>query len=618
MLNRRGSKEIQAPRPLPGTRIGNYVVGKLLGQGGMGEVYLVEHPDIGTQAAVKVLGTRFSTMAHATERFKAEARAIARIKHPNVVEIHDYGTLEDGRLYYQMEHLEGRVLEQVMARNGKMTAEVIAPYLDQICAGLGAAHDKHIVHRDLKPENIIVMDGPPMTLKILDFGIAKLLETQSDSANTSVGVLLGTPIVMAPEQAAGQPERISFRTDLYSLGVILYWMLTGRPPFLDDAPGMLVSRHINDTPRPLLELEPTIPAGVATLVERCLAKDPADRPASALEVAAEFSEVLLWQPAVSSITPEPRAADKTGFYVTGRGMVPDHPASTLDPEVSGYEDLESSARTAVLPIPDPPAGDAAEEVPTLRDDQAIKTIYVGQDRQRRLPLILLVMAALAVILGVTAGILLSMTGGGETSSDGLTSPVTSALQPDLAVSTGTTAPAPVAISLSADSGPAARGEVAATPDSGPLAPDTRLGPPDLPPPPDLSLEPPPPDTRSRARYKRDRRRKAHRWKTRRRKVRPVRPVQPVPPRVPRTPAKKKAVPAAPAVINISTLYRDQFVTADIFLDGRPIGQSPLVKRGVRAGIHLVEARQKGYKRSSAQIRLLPGRSSSVVLNLRKK
>ena len=586
------------PRSLPGTRIGNYVVVKLVGQGGMGEVYLVEHPDIGTRAAVKVLSSRFSSMAHATERFKAEARAIARIKHANVVEIHDYGTLEDGRLYYQMEHLEGEVLQIVMERRGKMSPEEIAPYLDQMCAGLGAAHKQHIVHRDLKPENIIVTAGPPMALKILDFGIAKLLETQPGSANTSVGVLLGTPIVMAPEQAAGQPERISFRTDLYSLGVILYWMLTGNPPFMDDAPGMLVSRHINDTPRALLDVDPTLPAGVAALVERCLAKAPEDRPASALEVAAEFSEALLWR-SVGPSPSVPSAEDKTGIYVsdTGSHAVPSR-VHAGPPPIPEEDDAESTAKTAVLPRLDLlPEGAEVEEIPTLRDDQEVKTMYVGEEeRPRRLPVGWIVFGLIAAFLGVATGVVLSMTGGSETRPD---AGAVAAAEAEADAGAGD----PVAIALQPDSSAPDQAPTAASP---PAVPDA------APPPavvaPDLSTAAPArPQVRKRSTYKR--RPLKRRWR------RPRRPVKPRPP-APKPKVVEKA-PSARVVVNVSSLHRDNFVTANIYLDGKYMGQTPLVMRAVKAGIHLVEARQKGYKRSSKQVRFVPGKINTVVMNLRK-
>ena len=229
-------------------------------------------------------------------------------------------------------------------------------------------------------------------------------------------------------------------------------------------------------------------------------------------------------------------------------------------------------------------------------------------------MIVVAIAALTALLGVVAGIVLSITTATVLTPDA-GAPLVRAVEAAAAASEKShkstdQAPAPVASSLSEDAGRAARTrDAAAAPASPPPGPDASAAPPDRSAPPDLR---PPPDTRAGQRVKRGRKRKAPRW--RRRRPRPKRPEAPRRP----TPQVKQQRPPAMVVVNVSTLYRDQFVTADVYLDGKHRGQSPLVIRGVPAGIHLVEARQKGYKRSSAQIRLLPGRSSSVVLNLRKK
>ncbi len=203
---------------LVGTQIGNYQIKELIGQGGMGSVYLGEHPRIGRKVAVKVMSSAITQVPQAAERFEAEARLITRIEHPNIIAIFDFGTLDDGSLYYVMEVLKGQELAGVIRDRGKMTAEEIAPYLEQICAALQAAHDQGVVHRDLKPENIFVLDRDPLRIKILDFGIAKLLETEGEVGLTQTGMVMGTPLFIAPEQAAGEPGRIGPHTDLYSLG----------------------------------------------------------------------------------------------------------------------------------------------------------------------------------------------------------------------------------------------------------------------------------------------------------------------------------------------------------------------------------------------------------------
>ncbi|MCK5796276.1 MAG: serine/threonine protein kinase, partial [Deltaproteobacteria bacterium] len=295
---------MSASETLVGQKIGNYVVVSQLGRGGMGEVYLAEHPQIGRKVAIKVLAADLLTTKELALRFLSEAKAVARIEHPNVIEIYDFGTLENGRPYYVMEVLKGRELRDLLDARGKLTAAELLPYLEQICAGLQAAHDCGVVHRDLKPENIFVLDRQPLALKVLDFGIAKILEKEQGSGLTSLGMVMGTPLFIAPEQALGLPERISPRTDIYSLGVVLYAMLAGRPPFMDEAPAVLLAMHIRDAPPPLRELEPSVPSPIAALVERCLHKEPERRPASAAELAQTFATLV----AQECPAPPPRGA----------------------------------------------------------------------------------------------------------------------------------------------------------------------------------------------------------------------------------------------------------------------------------------------------------------------
>ena len=298
-----GIDDAQTPEPLDsgderqktgleGRRIGNYVAVSLIGRGGMGSVYLARHPEIGRRVAIKVLSPELASMPQAVERFISEAKAIAAIEHPNVIDIYDFGRMENGRAYHVMELLKGRELASVINRKGKWTAEEFLPLLRQICAGLQAAHEKGIVHRDLKPENIFVLDRGPDMIKILDFGIAKLLENRSGPSFTTPGTVIGTPMVIAPEQAAGDSGRVGPWTDIYSLGVIMYWMLAGRPPFLDEASGVLLARHILNEPPPLTEVEPSVPRALAGLVHQCLTKDPEGRPESARKIAEAFAIAL--------------------------------------------------------------------------------------------------------------------------------------------------------------------------------------------------------------------------------------------------------------------------------------------------------------------------------------
>ena len=273
-----------------GHHVGNYVITRKLGEGGMGAVYLARHPEIERKVAVKVLAPHLSHHPRIAERFHSEARALSRLEHANIIEVYDYGRLEDKRLFYVMEFLKGRELGRVMVQRGRMTPMEVLPYLEQICAGLQSAHDAGIVHRDLKPENIFVLDRQPLSLKLLDFGIAKLLDPgDAKGSITHTGVVMGTPLYISPEQASGEVHRIGPGTDLYSLGVILYWMLSGQPPFAEKTPALLMAQHITMPPPPLVEAEPSVPPAVAAIVEQCLEKDPEARPASALEIFIAFA-----------------------------------------------------------------------------------------------------------------------------------------------------------------------------------------------------------------------------------------------------------------------------------------------------------------------------------------
>ena len=279
---------------LVGKQVGNFLITGLLGKGGMGAVYLAGHPRIGRQVAIKVLSPALASRPNALARFVSEARLLTRIKHPHIIEIYDFGNLDDGSLYYIMEVLEGCELRDLMRKKPRRTARQIMPFLQQICGALQAAHDQGIVHRDLKPENIFVMSEDPVALKILDFGIAKLVENKQGPSMTATGTVVGSPLVIAPEQAAGEPDRIGPHTDIYSLGIILYWMLSGRPPFIADAPGRLMLMHIQDEPPPLQERDPSVHEDVAWVVHQCLAKEPEDRPRSARAVYQAFASATQW------------------------------------------------------------------------------------------------------------------------------------------------------------------------------------------------------------------------------------------------------------------------------------------------------------------------------------
>ncbi len=286
-----------------GKTVGNYQIVRHLANGGMSDVYVARHPELGREVAVKFLALDLATDDDLNQRFLQEARVTATLRHPGIVQIFDLGRLE-GRPYYTMELFEGQDLAAHLCGRGRLSSEVAVDYLTQICDALSAAHEVSIVHRDLKPANIFVIDAERPRLKLMDFGIAKVRDLRRGSG-TMHGEILGTPTHMAPEQALGMVERIAVPTDIYAVGVIAYEMLTGRLPFLAELPLALMGMHVRDPVPPLRQWAPDVLPALSKVVERCLAKRQDERPQSARELARELAEAVaapLQRP-----SPEPRA-----------------------------------------------------------------------------------------------------------------------------------------------------------------------------------------------------------------------------------------------------------------------------------------------------------------------
>ncbi len=269
--------------PLIGQSIGSYHITRLLGEGGFGRVYLAEHPVIGKKAALKVLHRELAVNETVVKRFMAEAKVIAMLNHPNILSAFDFGTLPDGRYFILMEYIEGTELTKIMKHHKSgMTPSQAWHYISQVGEALAAAHAKGIVHRDLKPDNIVVEKSASgqEIVKVLDFGIAKLLENTDDeepSRMTKTGQVLGTPAYMSPEQARGETDRIGPWTDIYSLGVILYEILTGTLPITGRSTADMLVRLLTQPPRPLSEVAPHLPVQVENILMRALEKEPEKR-----------------------------------------------------------------------------------------------------------------------------------------------------------------------------------------------------------------------------------------------------------------------------------------------------------------------------------------------------
>ncbi|MBK9036257.1 MAG: serine/threonine protein kinase [Myxococcales bacterium] len=281
------------PDPANDTLVGTVIGGRYqllrrIGKGGMGLVYEADHLGIGKRVAVKVLLDKYTDDPEVVARFEREARTASSIGDDHIVEVFDAGTTDDGRSYLVMELLIGSSLADIAEATGPMPAARAVPIVRQVLRGLAAAHAKGIVHRDMKPENVFLIQKAdrPDFAKIMDFGISKFLQdSESKVRLTATGAVIGTPVYMAPEQALGAGE-IDGRVDLYAVGVMLYELLAGRPPFQAPTYIALVTQHLHTPPPPLQLARPDLPTPLVVAVHRALEKDPAARFASAAEMAA--------------------------------------------------------------------------------------------------------------------------------------------------------------------------------------------------------------------------------------------------------------------------------------------------------------------------------------------
>jgi eukaryotic-like serine/threonine-protein kinase len=283
-----------------GTKFGPYEIQSSLGAGGMGEVYKARDTRLGRTVAIKILPAHLCGTREAKERFDREARSISSVSHPSICHLYDVGA-EDGISYLVMEYLEGETLADRL-KQGPLPLEQLLKMAIEICEGLETAHRRGVVHRDLKPANIFIL--PDGHAKLLDFGLATSSpvdqgETMgaADSSQTveyamqltSPGSAVGTIAYMSPEQARG--ESVDGRSDLFSLGVVIYEMATGHRPFTGPSPATVFDAILNRQPRPVAEINPDLPASIGRLITRLLAKNPRERYASAKEVSEVLCEI---------------------------------------------------------------------------------------------------------------------------------------------------------------------------------------------------------------------------------------------------------------------------------------------------------------------------------------
>src|SRR6195256_1227898 len=259
-----------------------YVIKRKLGSGGMADVYLAEDQELGRRVALKLLNDRHAADEQFVERFRREAQSAAGLNHPNIVSIFDRGRAE-GTYYIAMEYLDGRTLKELLVRNGPTPIPIAIDYARQILGALAFAHRNGIIHRDIKPHNIVV--GGDGRLKVTDFGIAR----SGTSQMTEAGSIVGTAQYLSPEQARGAP--VDPRSDLYSLGIVLYEMLTGNVPFTGDTPVEIAMKHLSQIPEPPSKQRPDVPHDLDAVVMRALAKEPDQRYGSTEEMDADLARV---------------------------------------------------------------------------------------------------------------------------------------------------------------------------------------------------------------------------------------------------------------------------------------------------------------------------------------
>ena len=272
-------------------QLGQYKLKQLLGAGGMGEVYLAEHQLMKRPCAIKLIRPEKAGDPKVLARFEREVQATARLSHWNTIDIFDYGRADDGTFYYVMEYLPGMNLGEIVRRFGPMPSSRAIHLVRQACGALQEAHDVGLLHRDLKPANLFaaVRGGFYDVAKLLDFGLAKPLTTLDSASLTADGTITGSPLYMSPEQATGDREPDA-RSDIYAMGAILYFLVSGRPPFEDEKPIRVLIAHAHEPVTPPSKWRDDLPLDVESVIMRCLAKNPDDRFQSAAELAVALED----------------------------------------------------------------------------------------------------------------------------------------------------------------------------------------------------------------------------------------------------------------------------------------------------------------------------------------
>ncbi len=370
-----------------------YRLGNKIGQGGMGAVYSATQTSLGRQVAIKVLLPMLSNDVSLVARFRAEAERSGHLNHPHIVQVLDFGKEESGSVWIAMELLEGEPLTDRIARGPLSEADAVR-FAKESLAGLEAAHAARLVHRDLKPDNIFITKaaGVGERVKLLDFGIAKLLDGDSAAKLTATGLVIGTPLYMSSEQARG--DDLDERSDLYSLGAVMYECLTGEPPFTGRNYNALLVAVLTQTARPITELRPDLSPELAAIVMRALEKDKNDRFASAGEMSAALDAFT-----PKTITPAPNA--ELGMAATmatpGAGVALPPPRAS-----AATQSTDQSTTGASQDVPAQGATEAApvSPVPGRGPSPVTEPMQAPKPRSRRHGWLIPSMVAVSLLAGV--------------------------------------------------------------------------------------------------------------------------------------------------------------------------------------------------------------------------
>ena len=351
------------PTVTAGTMVDGYRIEGLIAVGGMGEVFRARDVALDRRVALKMVSRAVYREPTFVARFEREARAASAISHPNVAQIHAFGTW-NGRPYFVMEYVEGRSLADIVRRDGRRSGSAAIDLVRQAAEGLRAASRCSVIHRDVKPANL-VLDAAGR-VKLVDFGLAR---TDAGSSEVSrADMILGTPAYMSPEQALGQ--QVDLRTDIYSLGATFYFLLAGEPPFGGDTPIAVMMRHVDATARPIRDLNPLVPEPVAAVLERMMAKDPADRYGSWDEVVADLDVLSRQRTGTPAVQPtaapvEHRTQVPVGLVAAGAVVVAVVAIVVLSPPRTPSADATSGpAVVDSVDAEQPPSGTGAPGVDT--------------------------------------------------------------------------------------------------------------------------------------------------------------------------------------------------------------------------------------------------------------